>query len=224
MDVLDDSSKKRAVFLRFGGPEIERTPRSHVLTRQERTSKMLFNFQYRKLSGLIIGVFILLLNPPHSLLYSSGNGFYLEVPFVRQVKNYCGPAALASVFRYWKQPADQYELAAEFRPFPGKGLSGSQLKELAAKNNFVAYSFSGSTEVVLEHLRKGRPLIVALSSSKLLNLNHYVVLVGWDETKQEWIVHDPVDGPYQRLAAKKLSDKWSELDNWTLLVLPQTGK
>lgn len=158
--------------------------------------------------------------PAHSL----SEGFYLEVPYIRQVKNYCGPAALTTVFRYWKKPADQHELAGQFLPFPGKGLSGSQLKELAASYNFTSYSFSGSKEAVLEHLRKGRPLIVALSSSRLLNMNHYVVLVGWDEKEQEWIVHDPADGPYRRLAAGRFLDRWSDLDNWTLLVLPETGK
>lgn len=167
---------------------------------------------------------LLLLNLLCSPVYSMKGGFYLKVPYVRQVKNYCGPAALASVFRYWKRSADQHQLAAKFSPFPKKGLSGAQLKELAAGQDFVAYSFSGNSEMVLAHLRKGRPLIVALSSSKLLNLNHYVVLVGWDEEALEWIVHDPADGPYKRFEAEKLSKKWSELENWTLLVLPETGK
>jgi ABC-type bacteriocin/lantibiotic exporter with double-glycine peptidase domain len=162
------------------------------------------------------------LTQPNS--YSSGRGFYLEVPYVRQAKNYCGPAALASVFRYWDRPADQHDLASRFKPFPGRGLSGTQLKQLAAENRFNAYSFRGNRETVTEHLRKGRPLIVAISSSKLLNLNHYVILVGWDEVGQEWVVHDPADGPYQRLEAKKFMKRWAELDCWTLLVVPEPGK
>jgi ABC-type bacteriocin/lantibiotic exporter with double-glycine peptidase domain len=151
-------------------------------------------------------------------------GFYLEVPYVLQVKSYCGPATLAMVFRYWGSPADQHELASGFQPFPRKGLRGAQLKELAAEYGFVAYSFSGTTGLVLDHLSKGRPLIVALSSSRLLNLNHYLVLVGWDAACREWIVHDPADGPYQRLSAEKFSGRWAALDNWTLLVLPETGE
>jgi len=157
-------------------------------------------------------------------VYSSSGGFYLEVPYVRQVKNFCGPAVMASVFRYWEHPADQHLLAARFSPFPKKGLSGSQLKELAEDYQFEAYSFRGSKRVVQDHLRKGRPLIVALSSSRLLNLNHYVLLVGWDEKAQEWIVHDPAEAPYKRIKAGKFQDRWSELDNWTLLVLPGTER
>jgi ABC-type bacteriocin/lantibiotic exporter with double-glycine peptidase domain len=165
---------------------------------------------------------LLLLSPVS--LHSMSNGFYLEVPYVRQVKNFCGPAALAAVFRYWEHPADQHSLAGEFSPFPSKGLSGSQLKELAGRHSFVAYSFSGNQQSILDHLRKGRPLIVALTSSRLLNLNHYVVLVGWDEKESEWVLHDPAEGAYRRIKAEDLMDKWSDLDNWTLLVLPENGK
>ena len=78
--------------------------------------------------------------------------------------------------------------------------------------------------MILDHLREGRPLIVAMSSSRLLNLNHYVVLVGWDAEKRSWIVHDPTDGPYRRLSEKKFIDRWNKLENWTLMVLPEGGK
>ncbi len=155
---------------------------------------------------------------------ASNKGFYIDVPYIHQVGNYCGPSALAMVLRYWDQPIDQYELANAFRPFPRKGLSSLQLKDLAARYKFAAYSFSGSTEMIVDHLSKGRPLIVALSSSRLLNQNHYVVLVGWDAQKRNWIVHDPADGPYRRLSEKKFIDRWNKLKNWTLLVLPEGGK
>lgn len=176
----------------------------------------------RPLSSAVGIVLLLWLVQPQ--VFSFSDGFYLEVPYVRQVKNYCGPAALASVIRYWGRSADQHELAGVFKPFPGKGLSGAQLKQLAAEHQFKAYSFRGSRELVLEHLRKGRPLIVAISSSKLFNLNHYVILVGWDAVRQEWVLHDPADGPYRRLRNEKFLDRWGELDSWTLLILPGNGK
>ena len=77
---------------------------------------------WKKMAAVAAVILMASMNQPHS--YSSGRGFYLEVPYVRQVKNYCGPAALASVFRYWDRPADQHDLASRFKPFPGKGLSG----------------------------------------------------------------------------------------------------
>jgi len=82
-------------------------------------------------------------------------GFYIETPYVYQVHNYCGPAALTMVLRYWDRSVDQYELANRFQPFPDKGLSGAQLKELASEYGFSAYSFSGQPEEIREHLANG---------------------------------------------------------------------
>ena len=89
----------------------------------------------------------------------------------------------------------------DFQPFPKKGLSGLELKKLATAEGFQAYSFAGETTEMLDHLRQGRPLITVIDPSILTTNNHYVVLVGWDESRREWIVHDPVKGPYQRRPA-----------------------
>jgi ABC-type bacteriocin/lantibiotic exporter with double-glycine peptidase domain len=172
----------------------------------------------------ILALTLVVTRPVFVPAHAAAKGFYVEVPYVRQARNYCGPAALAMVLRYWGQPADQNTLAGAFRPFPPRGLSGAQLKELAASYHFAAHSFSGSSEAILDHLSKGRPLIVAVSSSQLLNLNHYLVVVGWDAEKRNWIVHDPSDGPYRRLSEKSFLDRWGDLKNWTLLVLPAGGK
>ena len=149
-------------------------------------------------------------------------GFYLEVPYVRQAENYCGPAVLAMLLRYWTHPADHHELAGRFKPFPKQGLSGLELKNLAAAEGFQAYSFAGDAPEMLEHLRQGRPLITVIDPSILTTNNHYVVLVGWDESRREWILHDPVKGPYQRRPAGEMARQRSRLQNWTLLVIPKT--
>ena len=128
------------------------------------------------------------------------------------------------VLRFWDRCVDQLELAGHFHPFPRKGLSGAQLKELAARYGFSAYSFSGRSETVREHLEKGRPLIVALSPAASAGFNHFVVLVGWDASKRAWIVHDPAEGPYQRRSAKQLAGQWDRLQNWTLLLVPESPK
>ena len=39
---------------------------------------------------------------------SASPGFYVEVPYVHQVSNYCGPAVLVMVFDYWDHSVDQH--------------------------------------------------------------------------------------------------------------------
>ena len=133
---------------------------------------------------------------------SPAKGFYLEVPYVRQEENYCGPAVLAMLLRYWNHPADHRELAGRFQPFPKKGLSGLELKKLAASEGFQTYSFAGDTPEMLDHLRQGRPLITVIDPSVLTTNNHYVVLVGWDESRKEWIVHDSGEGTLSAAAGR----------------------
>ena len=156
--------------------------------------------------------------------HSCSEGFYLEVPYVRQVSNYCGPAVLAMVLRYWHHTADQHDIAEKFAPFPIKGLSGEQLKQYVTESGFSAYSFRGDRNNLIEHLRKGRPLIIALGQSFPASTNHYVLVVGWVPSSEEWIVHDPSDGSYQRRSAEKFEAKWNKLENWTLLVLPKPAE
>ncbi len=150
-----------------------------------------------------------------------GNGFYLEVPYVYQVEKYCGPAVLAMVFRYWDRPVDQYELAGNWSPFPKQGLSGAQLKASAVKYGFKTYSFSGDEERVREYLSKSIPVVVAVDSSSITkSSNHFLLLVGWDASRQEWIVHDPATGAYSWRGARKFERKWAKLDHWTLIIVP----
>ena len=148
-------------------------------------------------------------------------GYYIQTPFLYQTANYCGPAALATVMRYWGHDISQYELAKSFDPFPSKGLSGAELKGLAKRHGFTGYSFSGQSLTIRDHIKQGRPVIVALHSSELLNENHFVVVVGWDPGSQEWIVQDPTTGPYTRYAARSFATRWQQADNWALLVLPK---
>jgi hypothetical protein len=156
--------------------------------------------------------------------YGLDEGFYLDIPYVHQASNYCGPAVLAMVFRYWDHSADQHDIAGKFVTFPRKGLSGEQLKQCANENGFTAFSFKGDRDNLIKHLRQGRPLIIALGPSFPAFTNHYVVVVGWIPSSEEWIIHDPSSGPYQRRSARRLGDQWSKLENWTLLVLPRTAE
>lgn len=162
----------------------------------------------------------ILLSGPATGAGAQERGFYIETPFVHQAENYCGPAALAMVFRYWGETADQHELAREYHPFPEKGLTGAQLATLSEGKGFTAYTFRGEAGRIREHLRNGRPVIVALRSSELLNRNHFVVVVGWAPGSREWVVQDPAGRAYRRLPAQDFADRWGELGNWSLLVVP----
>ena len=160
---------------------------------------------------------------PASLAAKGAKGFYLELPHIYQAENYCGPAVLAMVLQYWGRSIEQYQLAEDWTPFPTEGLSGTQLKEAAVKHGFKAYSFTGNIERMSGYLRKGIPVIVAVDSSgPTKSSNHFVVLVGWDPARQEWIVHDPANGAYRRWRATNFERRWAKLMHWSLIIFPDS--
>ena len=123
--------------------------------------------------------------------------------------------------QYWGHSVDQHQLAADWTPFPADGLSGAELKEAAVKRGFKAYSFTGNIERVSGYLRNGVPVIAAVDSSgPATPSNHFVVLVGWDAARQEWIVNDPVEGAYSRQRAAHFDRRWAKLRYWSLIIVP----
>lgn len=170
---------------------------------------------------LALSWWVALLPFPADPAEATARGFYLELPHVYQVDNYCGPAVLAMVLQYWGRSMDQHQLARHWTPFPKGGLSGAQLKETAVKHGFKAYSFAGNIKRVSKYLKKGIPVIAAVDSSGPANSsNHFVVLAGWDPTRQEWIVHDPAKGAYRRQRSRDFERRWAKLLHWSLVVAP----
>lgn len=143
-------------------------------------------------------------------------GFFLDVPFVYQSPRLCGPAALAMALRYWGRDVDQTTLAGAIDS-PHDGATGADLERLARTHGLLARRVAGTRDGLQLLLRTGRPVIVALAPT-WNGPNHFMLVVGWDRSANEWIVHDPADGPYRRVGSAAFSNRWRKLKNWALLV------
>jgi ABC-type bacteriocin/lantibiotic exporter with double-glycine peptidase domain len=143
------------------------------------------------------------------------------VPFVPQQKNTCAAASLAMVMRYWGQTVSSDEIAADRIDDRREGIRGSHLVEFARSRGFYAIAFKGDRAHLVDYIAKGRPLIVALGAGA--NRFHDIVVVGFDDAKQDLIVHDPARGPFRRISRRTFEKKWDESGCWTLLVLPDAS-
>ncbi|MGI8782209.1 MAG: C39 family peptidase [Acidobacteriota bacterium] len=148
-------------------------------------------------------------------------GIYIDVPFVHQAPNYCGPAALTMVMKHWKWSGSQHDIARHHLPFPKHGLTGEELKRLAEVEGFRAVVFRGDSSRLRNLIRQGRPIIVAIDASQFSAIRHFVVIVGWDEEEDAWLVHDPAGGPYIRQKRPHFERSWRKVDCWSMLVLPR---
>jgi ABC-type bacteriocin/lantibiotic exporter with double-glycine peptidase domain len=154
---------------------------------------------------------------------------FLDVPFVKQGKNLCGPACISMILQYWGQHASGkaagmpeganiQEIAKALDVRGSSGTLGSQMQRYFSMLDYQAFSFQGEWDDVANHLAKGRPLIIALGGQGALG--HYVVLVGWDPQEQIVLVNDPARRKLLKLDKVSFEKSWERTSRWTLLALP----
>jgi ABC-type bacteriocin/lantibiotic exporter with double-glycine peptidase domain len=146
-------------------------------------------------------------------------GLPIDVPFVRQAENTCGAASLAMVLRYWKEDVTHDAIAARLSGHEQRGIPGSSLQAFARERGLMAIAYEGDTALLRDYVAKGRPLIVAWKQGA--RRFHDVVVVGHDDARGEFIVHDPAKGPSRRVKQKAFEKRWAGTGHWTLLVMPE---
>jgi len=163
---------------------------------------------------------------------TAAQGFWLDVPFVRQEKDGCGAAAIAMVMQYWAKAqnlppppaADPHRIQQTLASKAAKGIFASAMEGYLKQAGFQVFPFKGEWTDLEEHLRNGRPLIVSLKPRKHSADLHYVVVAGLDSAGSDVFVNDPEQRKLLRIERAEFEKQWSEADNWTLLALPAQKK
>ncbi len=164
-----------------------------------------------------------------SIASSQNTPIWIDVPFVKQSPDGCGAAALAMVMQYWERQqgeasgnaSDAAQIMTTLQSREGPGIHASAMSQYLKDHGFQTFSFAGTWEDLLDHLQKGRPLIVALGRSKSANLMHYVVITGVDPAAGLVMFNDPAGRKLSKLDRKSFEKEWNASGKWTLLALPQ---
>jgi len=157
-------------------------------------------------------------------------GLWLDVPFVRQVKNGCGAASVSMILRYWGNQgvpveaatADAALIQRRLYSKEARGIWGSDLEEYFRARNFQTFVFAGKSEDLRQHLAKGRPLIVCLGGADAGGSRHYVVVTGLDEAGGLILVNDPQRRKLAKIHREEFEKEWAAAGYWTLLAIPQS--
>lgn len=150
----------------------------------------------------------------------------LAVPYVPQVKEGCGAAALAMVMQYWwnrsaatnTTAAEPARIMRELYDPALHGIDGAAMEQYLRKNGFSAFAIDGQASDLYAQLQRGRPLIACLKLKG--NRYHYVVVVGQPEPRGQVWIHDPVRGPGMRMDWSAFQRAWNESSNWLLIATP----
>lgn len=140
----------------------------------------------------------------------------LNVPFIAQKPNYCGPAALAMLANYYGQAVSQDDIAgAIYLPDIGGTLT-SELGDYARRFNLWVRQYHGSFDDLRQKLAADVPLLVL---GKFGEQPHYFVVLGWDSFRQMVTVHSDTRPRYE-MRLEDFRRHWDRAGNWTLLVCP----
>lgn len=151
---------------------------------------------------------------------------WLDVPFVKQEKNGCGPASIAMVMQYWRlqrgepigENADPVQIQRILYSAEAHGTYASQVEQYFQQNGFRTFAFAGEWADLKEHLAQGRPLMVALKPDASL---HYVVVAGLDAEQGLVLINDPAQRKLLKQDRASFEREWTAAGKWTLLALPQ---
>lgn len=162
------------------------------------------------------------------LVADTAPGIWLDVPFVKQVKEGCGAASIAMVMQYWAQQqgrdpqsVDATEIQNTLYSKEGHGIYASDVESYFKDHGFHTFTFKGEPADLKDHLQKGRPLMVALKPGKAPL--HYVVVTGLDLDNHIVMVNDPAQRKLLKLDQASFEQEWSAAGKWTLLALPESG-
>ncbi|MFH1062465.1 MAG: PA2778 family cysteine peptidase [Candidatus Omnitrophota bacterium] len=156
----------------------------------------------------------------NNLSDNSDAGIILDVPFVKQKKLHCGPAALAAVFNYWGNSCSQNKIAEKVFSADLKGTLNIDLEKYAKDSGFWAKGYIGDLETIKTRLKAGIPVIVMQKLHPfILNRYHYTVIVGFDEA-QKVIVEHTGEKEFVIRSYNGFKRNWYAAGNWLLEIMP----
>jgi ABC-type bacteriocin/lantibiotic exporter with double-glycine peptidase domain len=155
---------------------------------------------------------------------------WLDVPFVRQQKNLCGPASVAMVVEYWQQhqggnehAAPAAEIVRSLAPESAHGLRATAMLRYFRQHGYRAFAYAGGWNDLGHQIQQGRPLIAALHPEGDDDL-HYVVVAGIDDPDRLILVNDPAQRKLLKEDRTQFEREWKATGNWTLLAVPAAAQ
>lgn len=140
----------------------------------------------------------------------------LDVPFVKQRDQFCGPASLSSVFAYYGIEISQEEIAKEVYDPRLKGALITDLESYAKRKGFKTLLKEGNLQELKETIDKGIPPIVLVDLGYLwVSVPHYMVVVGYDGDL--FFVHTGYE-ERKKFHSKELDRIWKKMGKPMLLI------
>jgi tetratricopeptide (TPR) repeat protein len=147
---------------------------------------------------------------------------------VFQTFNNCGPAALSMALSYYGINKSQQELGQDLRPYQipngnndDKSVTLDELAQKSLEFNLIPFHRpNGSTELVKQFIAQGIPVITRTRLKEIDDIGHYRVIKGYDDTTEEFIQDDSLQGHNLRYPYSQFLNLWKIFDYEYLVLVP----
>jgi ABC-type bacteriocin/lantibiotic exporter with double-glycine peptidase domain len=141
-----------------------------------------------------------------------------DVPFVKQKGFFCGPAAMASVMRFYGRDISQEEIAKAVYTPKLKGALISDMENYAREMGYKAETKNGDLNMLMSLIDEGTPVITLVDIGKwIISRPHYYVVYGYDKSKNVFFVHTGSAGN-QEIGFSRLDKEWEKMDRLVLII------
>ncbi|MGH7909621.1 MAG: C39 family peptidase [Thermodesulfobacteriota bacterium] len=170
-----------------------------------------------------ISVFVLISCSQKTFVYesisTSDDAKVIEnVPFVKQKDWFCGPAAMASVMRFYGQNISQEEIAKEIYTPKLKGALISDMEYFANEMGYKAETQNGDLNTLSSLIKEGIPPIVLVDLGKwIVSAPHYYVVYGYDVNRNVFFLHTGYKSS-QEISFAELDKEWEKMNRLILVV------
>ena len=153
-------------------------------------------------------------------------------PYEKQTANNCGPAALSMALHMYGWEGDQSDISDFIKPVTGdRNVNPEELRYYVRTQAGwlnLEYRVGGSIETIKRLLAANYPVIVesvtsldpndALGPTDDLWAAHYLLITGYDDSKQTFTIQDTYHGPDLTISYTQLEEEWKPFNNLFIVM------
>ncbi|MDA0836869.1 MAG: C39 family peptidase [Planctomycetota bacterium] len=141
------------------------------------------------------------------------------VPFIRQQRFFCGPAAIAVVEQFNGRDVDQSEIAEQVFAKSIKATLTLDFHLYAKEQNLWSQQVK-TLDAIKAWIRQGVPVIALMQvGPPIVRQHHFIVMIGFDDSRGQFITHDAYLAN-RIISYRKFTKQWSRARHWALVMAP----